>query len=562
MKKINLWFLFLIFLIFLLFLLTALGLTKLVIKTPEFYSMVKEEKDTLLTYDTLKLSFFKEEYLPLKGYVIINKSFIFDNEIKILEEILKEFSEFDYQIIDEKMFERLPQEKGIIILLEKTKYDSKIGDKIKEKVYSGWGILIIKNPQTEEGISLLSHIGGVIPVENNKIEYQEIFLKGETPLTFNMKVGDFLGILGEKSYFLTPVEKRVNVCGYYKFDKEAIVYGFYNKGRYVALGFSLNSLTGDSFTQKNIRILFKNIINWLTKRPAVQISYWPNNKEYAFIFTCDVEHQSENWQRIKEIVNEGTFFFLTSEFKNFDKREIENIEIALHGQEHEPLKGKDYEKQAKIILEGKKYLEKRLKKKIFGFHPPLLLYDSLTLEILKKSDFLYLLTEYQLGLPFFPYFSLIISIPQTIPDDYDLMIRKGIKNSDTLLVYFIKYIENLKRIKGLIVFSVHTHLLGNKNYQSVVKQIIELIKNDTNCYFAKAKDIAQWWSKNSKIKIEFKENIMDEITLANLNNEEVEGMRIKYYPSTNEAVRGEIIIPIKKLLNREKRKIFIAYQSN
>ncbi len=563
MKKINLWFLFLILFIFLLFLLTAFGLTKLVIKRPEFYSMVKEEKDTLLTYDTLKLSFFKEEYLPLKGYIITNQSFIFDNEIKILEEILKEFPEFDYRIIDEKMFERLPEEKGIIILLEKTKYGSQIGEKIKEKVYSGWGILIIKNPQTKEGVSLLSHIGGVIPIENNKIEYQEIFLKGETPLTFNMKVGDFLGILGEKSYFLSPVERRVNVCGYYKFDKEAIVYGFYNKGRYVALGFSLNSLTGDSFTQKNIRILFKNIINWLTKKPAIQISYWPNNKEYAFTFICDVEHQSENWYKIKEIVKEGTFFFLTSEFKSFDKKEIENIEIALHGQEHEPLKGKDYEKQKKIILEGKNYLEKKLKEKIFGFHPPLLMYDTLTLEILKKSDFLYLLTEYRLGLPFLPYhLSSIISIPQTIPDDYDLMVRNGIKNPDTLLFYFIKYIENLKRIKGLIVFSIHTHLLGNKDYQSVVKEIIDLIKNDENCYFAKAKDIAEWWVRKSKIKIEFKENSMGEIIITNLRDEDIEGITIKYYPATNEVIRGEIIIPIKKLINREKRKIFVVYQNN
>ncbi len=562
MKKINFWFLILIFFIFLLFLITALGLTQLVIKKPEFYPIVKEEKDTLLTYDTLKLSFFKEEYLPLKGYVLINKNFIFDNEIKVLEEILKDFSEFDYQIIDEKIFERLPEEKGVIILLEKTKYDTKISEKIKEKVYSGWGILIIKNPQTKENVSLLSHISGVIPIENNKIEYQEILLKGETPLTFNMKVGDFLGIVGEKSYYLKPVEKRVNVCGYYKFGKEAIVYGFYNKGRYVALGFSLNSLTGDSFTQKNIKILFRNIINWLTKRPIVQIGYWPDNKEYAFIFTCDVEHQSENWHKIKEIVNEGTFFFLSSEFKSFDKKDIENIEIALHGQEHEPLKGKDYKKQERIILEGKNYLEKKLKEKIFGFHPPLLMYDSLTLEILKKSGFLYFLTEYRLGVPFLPYLSSLISIPQTIPDDYDLMIRNGIKNPDTLLNYFLKYIEELKRINGLIVFSIHTHLLGNRDYQPVIKQIIDLIKNDKNCYFTKAKDIAQWWQKRSKIEMEFKENKIDEIIIANFTPEDIEGIVIKYYPSTNEISEREITIDIKKLAKREKRKIYIIYQDH
>ncbi|MEO0130584.1 MAG: hypothetical protein ABIK76_02690 [candidate division WOR-3 bacterium] len=562
MRKINLWFLLLIFFIFLLFLLTALGLTQLVIKKPEFYSIVKEKEDTLLTSDTLKLSFPKEGYLPLKGYVLTNKNFIFDNEIKILKEILKDFSEFDYQIIDEKVFERLSEEKGIIILLEKTKYDIKISEKVKEKVYSGWGILVIKNPQTKEGVSLLSHIGGVIPVENNKIEYQEIFLKGETPLTFNMKVGDFLGIVGEKNYYLKPVEKRVNGCGYYKFDKEAIVYGFYNKGRYVALGFSLNSLTGDSFTQRNIRILFRNIINWLTKRPVIQFKYWPNNKEYAFIFTCDVEHQGENWHKIKEIVNDGTFFFLTSEFKSFDKKEIKNIEIALHGQGHEPLKNKDYKKQERIILEGKNYLEKRLKEKIFGFHPPLLMYDNLTLEILKKSDFLYLLIEYKLGLPFLPYFSSIISIPQTIPDDYDLIIRNGIKNPDTLFTYFLNYIEELKRINGLIVFSIHTHLLGNKDYQPVVKQIIDLIKNDTNCYFTKAKDIAQWWQKRSKIEIEFKENKTDEIIIANFSPEDIEGIVIKYYPSTNEISKGEITIDIKKLAKREKRNIYIIYQNH
>ncbi|MEO0090000.1 MAG: hypothetical protein ABIK77_01055 [candidate division WOR-3 bacterium] len=562
MKKINLWFLILIFFIFLLFLITALGLTQLVIKKPEFYPIVKEEKDTLLTYDTLKLSFFKEEYLPLKGYVLINKNFIFDNEIKVLEEILKDFSEFDYQIIDEKIFERLPEEKGVIILLEKTKYDPKISEKIKEKVYSGWGILIIKNPQTKENVSLLSHISGVIPIENNKIEYQEILLKGETPLTFNMKVGDFLGIVGEKSYYLKPVEKRVNVCGYYKFGKEAIVYGFYNKGRYVALGFSLNSLTGDSFTQKNIKILFRNIINWLTKRPIVQIGYWPDNKEYAFIFTCDVEHQGENWHKIKEIVNEGTFFFLSSEFKSFDKKDIENIEVALHGQEHEPLKGKDYKKQERIILEGKNYLEKKLKEKIFGFHPPLLMYDSLTLEILKKSGFLYFLTEYQLGVPFLPYLSSLISIPQTIPDDYDLMIRNGIKNPDTLLNYFLKYIEELKRINGLIVFSIHTHLLGNSDYQPVIKQIIDLIENDKNCYFTKAKDIAQWWQKRSKIEMDFKENKIDEIIIANFTPEDIEGIVIKYYPSTNEISEREITIDIKKLAKREKRKIYIIYQDH
>ncbi|MCS7249386.1 MAG: hypothetical protein NZ608_00440 [candidate division WOR-3 bacterium] len=561
MKKFNFWFFLLILFFFLLFLLTALGITKLIIKRPDFYQVVKEEEGSFFTYDTLDLPFLKEDYLPLKGYIIINKNFIFDNEIKILEKILKELLGFEYQIIDEKDFEKL-NEKGIIILLEKTEYDVKISEKIKERVYLGWGILIIKNPKTKEGISLLSHIAGVIPIENSRIEYQEVFLKGKTPLTFNMKAGDFLGIFGERSYFLKPVEKRANICGYYKFSDEAIVYGFYNKGRYVAFGFSLNSLTSDSFTQKNIKILFKNIINWLTKRPVVLLSYWPENKEYAFIFSCDVEHQSENWHKIREIVKDGTFFFLTTELKEFDKEEIENIEIALHGEEHEPLKGKDYKKQEEIIFKGKNYLEKKLKKKIFGFHPPLLMYDSLTLAVLKKFQFLYLLTEYQLGLPFLPYFSSIISIPQTIPDDYDLMIRNRIKDKDSLLIYFMKYIEDLKRINGLIVFSIHTHLLGSKDYQSVIKEIIDLIESDKNCYFAKAKDIAQWWLKRSKIKIELKENGLDEITIENLNSDNMEEIILIYYPPTNEVFEKIITIPIKNLRSKEKRKIIITYKNS
>uniref|UniRef100_A0A7V5XZZ5 NodB homology domain-containing protein n=1 Tax=candidate division WOR-3 bacterium TaxID=2052148 RepID=A0A7V5XZZ5_UNCW3 len=559
MKKINFWVLFLLSFIFLLFLLTAFYLTKLVVGKADYFYPANEETKVFSSFDTLYFSFKDEEPLPLTVYIIVNKDFIFDKEITILKEILEKIPEINYEIVEAKKIEDLKP--GLIVLLGKTNYDNKIAEIIKKKVYEGGGILLIKNPQTKENISLLSHIAGVIPIEQEDTGYQEIYLKGETPITYNMKVGDFLGITGEKIYFLKPVEKRVNVGGYYKCGKEAIVYGYYNKGRYVAFGFSFTSLTGDSFTQNNIKKLLINTIYWLSKRPIIQLKYWPNDKEYAFIFSCDVEHRGENWFLIKKIIPKGTFFFLAPGLKDFKENNFNNIEFALHGTEHEPLKGKGYKEQEKIILDGKKYLEKRLKKKIFGFHPPLLEYDSLTLAILKNAGFSYILSEYKLGLPFLPYYSLLITIPQTIPDDYDLMVRNNIKDKDSLFLYYQKYIENLKKINGLIVFSIHTHLLGSSEYLPVVKKIVDLVKDDKNCYFASAKEVSEWWLKRSNVKIEFDINNPKEILIENLNKEPLAGVTLKYYPQSNQIIKGDTLIFINKLAGKEKRIITLIYSS-
>lgn len=557
MKKINIWVLFLLSFIFLLFLVAAFCLTKLVIGKANYFHQPNKEIIAFSSFDTLYFSFKNEDPLPLRVHIIVNKDFIFDKEIAILKGILKKIPQIDYEIIEEQKIENLTQ--GLIVLLERSKYDDKIAEIIKNKVYEGQGILIIKNAQTKKNISLLSHIAGVIPLEQEDTGYQEIYLKGETPITYNMKVGDFLGITGEKSYFLKPVEKRVNVCGYYGFTKEAIVYGYYNKGRYVAFGFSFTSLTGDSFTQNNIKKLLANAFYWLSKRPIIQLKYWPKDKEYAFIFSCDVEHQGENWVSIKKIITKGTFFFLVPGLKDFKENNLNDIEFALHGAEHEPLKGKGYKEQERIILNGKKYLEKRLKKKIYGFHPPLLEYDSLTLAILKNAGFSYILSEYRLGVPFLPYCSLLIKIPQTIPDDYDLMVRNNIKDKDSLFLYYQKYIENLKKINGLIVFSIHTHLLGDSEYLPTVKKIVNLIKNDKNCYLATAKEVSEWWLRRLNLKIEFDINNPKEILIENLNEEPLEGVALKYYPQSNQIIKGDTLIFIDKLAGKEKKFIKLIW---
>jgi len=398
--------------------------------------------------------------------------------------------------------------------------------------------------------------GDVLPAPSSL--YVPLTLKSNSPLTIDILLGAKLGSTTEYGCIRANIiENRTIQDGYWytpEFNpgipleeiknSTGLCHGIYNQGRFVWLGFTINSVTGDDFSQNTNQKLLRNALLWLTQKPLAKIGPWPLDFTGAAVINGDIEQNFSNVANVVKILEEkkvnGSFFLLSSLAEsNSDlvKMLAKNGEIGLHGNTHIEFKDQPYEVQFEELEKSKRSLERISRQRIIGFRPPYGSYDDNTIRALTKAGLNYLVCGIiegtNLGPNFIPYLDDFIIIPKPNKDDYDLFYRDSITKPEAVFNELKDEFDRIDDLGGFYVLTFHSQILAVDTNCRVIAEMIDYMKGK-KVWITTWQELTDWWRKTRELDLELEAKGSNEclITLNNYGEKAIENFKVQIFPPT------------------------------
>ncbi len=152
-------------------------------------------------------------------------------------------------------------------------------------------------------------------------------LRGGLPITAGIPTGFSLNVATwDQPIACEVLEARTTQVSYwYNFQSDSglaregmeqtagIVYGTYGRGRFVWMGFELNSVLGSQKDYVYFDILCRHSVDWLSGRPSVLLHDWPGGYRAAALVVTSASSEVANVPRLLDVLRAhnvpATFFF-------------------------------------------------------------------------------------------------------------------------------------------------------------------------------------------------------------------------------------------------------------
>jgi peptidoglycan/xylan/chitin deacetylase (PgdA/CDA1 family) len=334
-----------------------------------------------------------------------------------------------------------------------------------------------------------------------------------------------------------------------------IVYGNYGKGRFVWMGFEINSVIGSQDDYVYFEKLFNNSVNWLTYSPIGYIKDWPTGFNAAAIVSFIISDNANNIENILPILKKENIpvtFFVKPDFAKANSDMIKHLseygEISaivdigfLTSVDDKINKLDPLEIQIKKISEAKNTLENFSGRKIKGMIPLYGLFDQNTISAAITNNLKYLitdsLTDRSVPKTIIRGKNRILTITKTARDDFEIVRDLGLNQPE---FQFYTYQEDIDRILfegGLYILKLHTDYQLKKENVQVVSDLIAELKSK-NFWIASASDIQTWYEKKDyvEIKTEKRGNNRVAIKVSNPGNDLINNLVI--HIDLNEKVKN------------------------
>jgi peptidoglycan/xylan/chitin deacetylase (PgdA/CDA1 family)/uncharacterized protein YktA (UPF0223 family) len=446
-----------------------------------------------------------------------------------------------YEIISDQKIEAGDYKKYKLIVLPGTKsLSEKEALQIKKylenggSVFATGGIGSYSNDGKWRGWEFLNQVFGVqFSHELKPDEYSKIHtVCGSLPITANIPTGFPLKIATWDRPMavevLDPRTTQVSFWYNYRMDdglvreeikkSAGIAYGNFGRGRFMWMGFELNSIIGVQEDYIFFERLFNNSIKWLMYFPIAYVRDWPTGYDAAAVVAPVLTNDVDNINNVLPIIkNEGisaTFFVdpLTAENNKELVRKISAYgEIAalvdigyLASINDKYNKLNTYPEQLKKLNAAKEKLEKISSSSVTGFLPYYGLFDQNTLNAVINSNYKYVLTD-SLTDRSVPKTIIrgdkrIVTMTKTARDDYEIIRDFGLTLPE---FQFYTYQEDLDRVLfegGMYILKLHTEYQCRSDYANVLKDVIKDLKKK-KFWIATATEIQKWYEKRDYIEI-------------------------------------------------------------
>jgi peptidoglycan/xylan/chitin deacetylase (PgdA/CDA1 family) len=350
-------------------------------------------------------------------------------------------------------------------------------------------------------------------------------LRGGLPVTANIPTGFSLNIATWDHPIAAEVldPRTTQVSFWYNHQLEdglvregiketaGIVYGNYGKGRFVWMGFEINSVLGRQDDYVYFDRLFNNCISWLTYKPIAYLRNWPNGFRGAAMIAPVITDSLQNINYLLSVLGEtktkATFFVDPSVVKQ-DPQLIKSLinygEVAAYINFEFVNSISDNNNLLNTISDDKKLLEKITGSSVDGIYPSVNVLSEYTLKTLMASGFKYFISD-SLDDRSVPKTikrkdEKIISISRTVRDDYEVIRDFNLTERD---FQFYSYQEDVDRIafeSGLYLFKIHMDYQCSPQNIEVVRDLIRDIKSK-DYWIATASEIAEWSDKKDFIEL-------------------------------------------------------------
>lgn len=357
-----------------------------------------------------------------------------------------------------------------------------------------------------------------------------------------------------------------------------IVYGTYGSGRFIWMGFEINSVIGVQEDYVFFDRLFRNCCNWLTYVPIAYIQDWPTGYSAAAIIAPALSTEIQNVRNIFEYLKreniKATFFVdpdqaeyypeLLNELKSYGEiASIANVGYLSSVSDTNNFLY-NYQNQLEILSVAKQKIESMTGIRVSGCLPFYGLYDQNTIKAAINAGYNYLLTDSvtdrSVPKTIIRGDKRLISMTKAARDDYEVIRDFGLTDPD---FQYYTYQEDLDRILfegGLYIFKLHTDYQCKPENVSVVGDVINDLK-EKNFWITTASEIQKWYSKKDyvELRVDKRGKTRVALTISNPGEQEINNIVIDVElnnPANNISISTEIIgtkIPVIKHENMSKK---------
>jgi len=373
-------------------------------------------------------------------------------------------------------------------------------------------------------------------------------LRGGLPITANIPTGFPLRVATwDKPLAVEILDPRTTQVSFWynyrledglvreKIMKSAgIAYGTYGKGRFVWMGFEINSIIGSQDDYIFFDRFFNNSINWLSYGPIAYIRDWPAGVDAAAVLLPSLTKDAANVTNLLPLLEQeklqATFFVSPSQsenYRNLVKQVSRYGEIAplvdvgyMNSVEDKYNKLYDYKNQLQNLKVAKNWIENLTNKPVRGILPFYGLYDNNTINAVIESGYDYILTDSltdrSVPKTVIRGKNIIVSLTKTARDDYEIIRDFGLTSPE---FQFYTYQEDIDRILfegGLYLFKMHTEFQCRPENIPVVHKVIKELKQK-NFWITTASEIQKWYEKKEYIETRTKKSGKTRVTVTITN---------------------------------------------
>lgn len=357
-------------------------------------------------------------------------------------------------------------------------------------------------------------------------------LRGGIPLTATIPTGYPLKVatwdIPMAAEVLDPRSKQVSFWYNYRLEdglvregikrSTGIAYGSYGQGRFVWMGFEVNSVIGLQEDYILFDRFFNNCINWLTYSPIAYIKDWPDGYEAAAVIMPVLRNDAEKISNLLPILrseNTKATFFIDAETA-IEKRNLIStlvgygeiaalVDIGYLASVTDTINTLDSpQDQTSKLKFTKQTLEEITNTTVSGILPYFGLFNNNTISAAINSGYNYILTD-SLTDRSVPRTLIrgdkrILAMTKTARDDYEIIRDYGLTLPD---FQFYSYQEDLDRILfegGMYIFKFHTEFQCRPDYVNVVNDIIRDLKKK-RFWITTASEIQKWYEKRDYVEL-------------------------------------------------------------
>ncbi len=407
------------------------------------------------------------------------------------------------------------------------------------------------------GWEFFSEVFGLKFVKEIKKEEMSrlLTLRGGFPLTSGIPTGFPLKIATwDFPISMQVLEPRTNQVSYwFSFKKDTVLvkeglvkscgsaYGSYGAGRFVWLGFELNSVLGTLEDFVEFDKFVHNSLNWLLYAPIANIQDWPGSYRAAAIITAVVSGQPQNIRNLISQFNaQGIkpIILIDPAVAEADPQLVRECAKAgeigvvvdigyLSSASDTSNKLNDYNTQFAKIKAAADQLKAISSTEVTALVPLYGFFDDNTVLAAAQAGFKYLLTD-SLSNRSVPKVVIkgnkpILILPKTGRDDFEVVRDLGLAQPEFQVYTYDEDIEKTIFEGGLYTFKTHTEVQGNPENAGVVRNVIDSIKAKKNMWVTNPQDLYNWWTKRNKIemRIETRSGTRVAVTISNSGKEPV-----------------------------------------
>ncbi|MGE5430285.1 MAG: hypothetical protein ACM3QX_04375 [Syntrophomonadaceae bacterium] len=297
-----------------------------------------------------------------------------------------------------------------------------------------------------------------------------------------------------------------------------IAYGTYGHGRFIWMGFELNSVIGQQEDYINFGRLFQNSIKWLTYAPTAFVRDWPGSHESAAVIMPVIGASPYNVQNLYGIISSEkvpmTFFAEPSAAD--EHRDILNnlhnygelgsiVDLGYLTSINDTVnKLYDYNTQLNHFNQSKLSLSKLPGHAGKGAVPLYGLYDDNSVRALIDAGYNYIitdsLTDRSVPKTIIKGDKRIIAFTKTSRDDYEVIKNYGLTDREFQIYTYEEDIDRLLFEGGLYIYKMHTEYQCQPQYVDVVRELIRYMRQK-NIWITTIPEVRDWWLSKSNLEV-------------------------------------------------------------